>query len=609
MSARSTLARGIAALAVLLAADQAFAQTPAPGAPNKVLRYAFESAETGFDPVQIQDGYSLNVARMIFDAPFAYAYLGKPGTRILATASEQPTISSDSRTFTIHIKPGIYFADDPAFDGKKRELVAADYLYTLKRIADPRWKSPNWSGLEDSKITGLNAAHDAAIRSGRFDYDAPIEGLRLIDRYTYQIHTDRPNPRFEAMTESARYGAMAREVVERYGDDIMSHPVGTGPFRIVEWRRSTFIALERNANFREEIFDNEADPDDADAVQLAARLKGKRLPFLDRIEISIIPEQQPRWLAFLNGEQDLMYEVPRLLAPLAVPNGKLSPTLQALNVRMERVPSIDVTFLVFNVEDPVVGGYTPAQVALRRAISMAFDAPELIRAMYKGQAFLAQTGIAPRTYGYDPNLTTELGNVNPARANAMLDAYGFIDRDGDGYRERPDGSPLTLLYSTQPEQTYRVQDEIFKRSMDRIHLRVDFRTAQWAEQLRMARNGKFQLWALASSATAPDGASVFSYTFGPEIGGYNLSRFRNDRFDELFRQQDAMADSPERLAIIREMNAIQAAYVPMHYIAHRYSIDLTYPWVLNYRHWPFVLSNFVRYVDIDTELERTLARH
>ncbi len=576
---------------------------------GKVLRYAFEIAETGFDPVQLSDLYSRIITDQIFEAPLAYGYLAPPGTLVPLTATGLPEVSQDFRTWTFHIRPGIYFADDPAFDGKRRELVAADYVYSIKRHFDPRWKSVQVSDLEANDILGMNAMRDAALGGARFDYDREVPGLRTLDRYTFQVRLGRPNPRFAStLADSSVMGAVAREVVEKYGDAIMEHPVGTGPYRLVEWRRSSFMAFEKNPGFREAFYDLQADPKDAAAVAVAAKLEGRRIPMIDRVEVSVIEESQPRWLSFLNAEQDVLETLPEDLAPVAIPNNKASPTLQKKGVTVWRAPRIDMSYTVYNMEHPVLGGYAPGKVALRRALNLALDTGDIIRSRYKYQAFPAQSIVMPATYAYDASLRTEMGETDAARANAILDAYGYVDRDGDGWREMPDGAPLELEYSTQPDQRSRIIDEIWKRSMNAIHVRLRFKTAKWPEQLRMARNGQFMMWGLGSAASGPDSASVLRNFYGPATGAENLARFRNARFDALFDEQDALVDGERRLADIREMQKIFTAYAPANVISHRYAIDMAYPWVIGYRRWPFVRS-WWKYTDVDTDLRRkTLGR-
>ena len=593
-------------LAVALAGPAATAQ----GAQRKVLRYALEIAETGFDPVEISDFYSRDVTGNIFDAPLRYAYLAAPGTVEPATADGMPEVSSDYKTFTIHIKKGIYFTDDPAFQGKKRELTAADYVYSYKRIFDPHWNCPNYDTFEPLGVLGMQALRDEAIKGGHFDYDRPVEGLKTLDRYTFQINLSSASPRFLLnLADGSNMGAVAREVVEKYGDGIMAHPVGTGPFRLVEWRRSSFIALERNPDYRTDIFHVTPDPSDPGAQQIARELDGKRLPLIDRVELSIIEESQPRWLSFLNGEADFLGTMPRDMSDLALPNGKPAPNLVKKHIQIERVPQIDVTLLPYNMDNPVIGGYTPEKIALRRAISLGYDTAESIRTYYKFQALPAQSLIMPGEYGYDPNLRTENGLTSVARAKALLDQYGYIARHGTRWRDNPDGSPLVVEISTEPDQRSRIADEILQKSLDALDIRCRFKVAKWPDQMKAARAGNYMIWSLGQSATGPDPTEILRMGFGPAAGADNLSRFRLAAYDDLFIKQDQMPDGPERLAVLRQMIALLVAYAPMKLEAHRYVIDMAYPWVRYYRHWPFTIATFWSYVDIDPALQARTLRH
>ena len=578
--------------------------THASAAEKKVLRYAYEVAETGFDPVQLSDLYSRNMVCQIFEAPIHFAYLGKPGTLEPLTAEALPEISADFKTFTFRIRKGIYFADDPAFKGQKRELVAQDYVYAIKRHYDPRWKSVAISDFLTNGILGMGELREAALKGKPFDYDTEVEGLRAIDRYTLQIKLGNANPRFaDTMADSSVVGAIAREVVEFYGDRIMEHPVGTGAFRLAEWRRSSFIALEKNPNFREEVFALEPDPSDAWAVETAAKLKGKRLPLIDRMEVSIIEESQPRWLAFLNAEQDILETLPEDLAPIAIPNNKASPTLEKKHVTVWRAPRIDDYMAVYNMEHPVIGGYTPEKVALRRAINLAMNTDDMIRTRYKYQAFRAESMIMPATWPYDPEMRTEVGVTDVARANAILDVYGYKDRDGDGWREMPDGSPLELEISTQPDQRSRIIDEIWKTSLSAIHVRVKYKVAKWPEQLRMTRNGQFMIWYLGLSATSSDGANSLRYFYGPAVGAENLARFRNADFDATFERQAKLPNGPERRKEILDLVRIYTAYAPGNVFVHRIVIDMSYPWVVGYKRWPFT-RDWWKYVDVDLDVRK-----
>ncbi|MES2101500.1 MAG: ABC transporter substrate-binding protein [Pseudomonadota bacterium] len=596
---RSFVFRGAAALAGSWLAPWAMAQ-PAPSASaQKVLRYAIRVAETGFDPAQISDLYSSLIASNIFDALYQYEFLARPVRLRPSTAVALPEASADFKHFTIRIKPGIFFADDPAFKGVRRELTAADYVYAIKRHFDPRWKSPTYQTLENNKILGLDELRQAAIRNKTpFDYDAPVEGLRALDKYTIQFRLGLPNPRFaDALSDPARTGAMAREVVEFYGDKIMDHPVGTGPFRLKEWRRSSLIVLEKSPGYRDEFYNEEAPAGDPLAQAALAKLKGRKLPMVDRVEISVIEQPQPRWLSFVNREMDLVWQVPEDFTNIAIPNNQVAPNLAKQGVYQVRYQRNDASMSYFGMENPVVGGYTPGKVALRRAISLAVNVEEEIRVVRRGQAIVAQSVVAPGLYGYDAGFKSEMGEFNRGKAQALLDLYGYVDKDGDGWREQPDGTPLTIEYATQPDDLSRQLITQWKKNMDAIGVRMVFKTAQWPENLKASRAGKLMMWGVAWTG-GPDGEEFLVLGNGPDKGQANHARFDNAEYNRLYQQQRIMADGPERLQMMTRMKEILVAYMPYKAHVHRIWTDLAQPWVVGYHRNLFV-PDFWRYIDID----------
>jgi ABC-type transport system substrate-binding protein len=603
----SPLLRRLAGAALLLGCSAIKAAAPAETAqPPKVLKYAFLVAETGFDPSQLSDLYSRTITAHIFETLYQYDHLARPVKIKPLTAVDMPEVSADFKTWTIRIKPGIYFADDAAFGGKKRELVAADYVYSFKRFADPALKSPVWSTFEDAGILGLKALRQQALESKKpFNYDREIEGLRALDRYTLQIRTEQGRPHLlqSLLAGSDLYGALAREVVEHYGDKIMAHPVGTGPFMLKSWRRSSLMVLEKNPNYRERYYDAEPAADDAEGQALLARFKGRRIPMVDRVEIAVIEEAQPRWLSFLNAEKDFLERVPADFISQALPHGQLAPNLAKRGIQGLRIVGPESTMTVFNMEDPVVGGYTPDKIALRRAVSLAIDVQREIQLVRRGQAIPAQSPVVPHTIGYDAQFKSSMSDFDPARAKALLDLYGYKDVDGDGWRELPDGSPLTLTRNTQPDNASRQLDEIMQKNMAQIGLRLAFKTAKWPENLKSVRGGKFQIWGVASSADKPDAQAALQRLYGPATGGQNLSRFKMREFDAIYERMQTLPDGPERLALIHEAKRIAAVYLPYRNHVHRLLTDLAQPWVIGYRR-PLFWQEWWHMVDIDESKKR-----
>ena len=596
--------RPLAAAVVAVTASLALAASSAPptaarATTTKVLRYALRVAETGFDPAQISDLYSSTLAANIFDALYEYEFLARPVRLRPNTATALPETSADFRTFTIRVRPGIYFSDDPAFKGVRRELTAADYVYSIKRHFDPRWKSPTYTTLNNNRIVGLDEVRQAALRDKTpFDYDKPVEGLRALDRYTIQFKLAEPNPRFtDQLRDPARTGAVAREVVEFYGDKIMEHPVGTGPYRLAQWRRSSLIAFEKNPAYRDVFYREEAPRDDPLAQAAVRRLAGRKLPMIDRIEISIIEQPQPRWLAFANREMDVIEQVPEDFTYVAIPNDKVAPNLAKQGIYEVRYLRNDSRMSYFAMENPVVGGYSAEKVALRRAIALAVNVDEEIRVVRRGQAIPAQSVMAPGLWGYDPAFRSEMGVFDRAKAQALLDLYGYVDRDGDGWRDQPDGKPLVLEYATEPDDLNRQLITQWQKNMDAISVRIVFRNAQWPENLKASRAGKLMMWGVSWTG-GPDGEEFLVLGDGAEKGQANHARFDLAEYNRLFQVQRALPDGPERMRVMTRMKEILVAYMPYKAHVHRIWTDLAQPWVVGYHRNLFV-RDFWRYIDID----------
>ncbi len=394
--------------------------------------------------------------------------------------------------------------------------------------------------------------------------------------------------------------AVAREVVEAYGDAstwVMANPVGTGPYRLKEWRRGQKITLEANPNYREEHFP--AAPPDADAATnaVASQMKGKRLPQIGRIEISIIEESNPQLLAFNSGELDYANVPADLVAKVLDGNNRLLPPYAKEGVTLHRAVQPALQFTYFNMEDPVVGGYTAERIGLRRAIIMGFNTPDLIKVWYQNQATPATQPVPPDVSGHIAGLDVH-APYDPPTARALLDKLGYKDRDGDGFRELPDGRPLTLMMGSQPTGRERERDELWKKSMDSIGIRVDFVKQKWPDLLKMSRAGKLQFWQVGWITTAGDGDAFMQLLYGPNAAQSNLGRFRNAEYDELYVKSKRVPPGREREELYAKMDRIAAVYDPMDLGVYRIENTLARPWLLGYKKNIYVEHGW-KYYDID----------
>jgi len=588
-------------LVVLMGAASAPSPTAAQADPNKVLRVAFPVAETGFDPQATNDLYSAFVERAIFDSPYTYDYLARPFKLVPNTAVALPEISADGRTWTFRIKPGIYFNDDPAFKGQKRELTAADYIYSWKRVLDPKVRSQNLQTFDDL-FEGSDAAIARAKETGKFDYDAPMEGLLALDRSTIRIRLKRPSYDLLSNLTTTAAAAVAREVIDAYGDAstwAMQNPVGTGPYRLKEWRRGQKIVLEANPGFRDVTFPDSSDPADREIV---AKMKGKKLPRIGRVEITIIEESQPRLLAFEKGDLDYV-EVPNdLVWNVMGKDNKLLPRFAKAGIALARGVQPAVSYTYFNMEDPVVGGYSTEKIALRRAIGMSYNVDEDIRVLRQGQGMPATQVVPPGVTGHDPKFSGHT-KFDPAGAKALLDKFGYVDRDKDGWRDLPNGKPMVLKIAMTPSALDRQRSELWQRNLTAVGIRVEFSNQKFPDLIKMALAGQLQAWGLGNISGTPDGYQFLGLLYGGFAGLSNLSRFKQPDYDSLYDQSRSLPDSPERTKLFGEMTRIVAAYSPWMLNAYRIENIAVYPWVIDYKHNAFQGHPWM-YYDIDLKMPR-----
>ena len=573
----------VATAAPLLAAD-----------PAKVLRVALPRAETGFDPAQASEIYSGAVIAAIMEPPLTFDYLARPVKLAPLTAQALPEVTDEGKRYTLKLRKGIYFASDPAFKGRRRELTAADYVYSIERLVDPKNRSPNAFYVE-GKIAGLDAlAAKAKANGGRLDYGAHVAGLETPDRYTLRITLTHSDYTFAQVLALPALSAVAREVVEAYPNDVAAHPVGTGPYRLKEWVRASKIVLEANPGFRGFTWDFEPGDDPVDRT-IAARMRGVRMPQVGTIEISVMEEPQSAWLAFQRGELDIL-NVPSTFAPVALPNGKLAPDLARQGVYLSRILLPAINYTAFNLTDPVVGGLSNDKIALRRAIVMAYDIDAEVNVIRKGQAEPLSMPIPPGVAGFDPRYHNGLRHDREA-ANALLDRFGY--RKGpDGHRRLPDGKPLVLHYASQTDALAREFDELWQQAMDAIGIRLVIDKGRFSDQIREAIACHHQLWSYGWIADYPDGDNFMQLLYGGNVGQSNVACYKSPTYDALYRQSRLLPDSPARTRLYEQMARQFEADTPWRLGTAPYQNSLVRPRVIGYKAHPVLLADWI-YVDVE----------
>ncbi len=522
--------------------------------PSKILRITFQAAETGFDPVKVSDYYSGTVIEAIFDPLLTYDYLARPAKLVPNTAAALPQVTDQGRTYRVTVKPGIHFADDPVFKGRKRELTALDYAYSLRRFLDPKNRSPY-----------------AFLFEG-------ISGIETPDRYSLVIRLKQPDFNFSHVLAFSLSGAVAREAIEHYGDESAAKPVGSGPFRLKSYTRSSKIVLEANPGYREVTRD------------------GGRLPRIGGVEISIMEETQSRWLAFQRGDTDIEYQLAEVAPTFITADGQLKPEFAKRGIKLERSVDPEIIYLYFNMQDKTVGGLSKEKIALRRAIAMAYKVEDQIRIIRKGQSIRAQYPIPPGVAGHDPEYRSSIGH-DPRAANALLDRFGYR-KGADGFRRLPNGDALVIRYSSTPSERDRQFDELMKRSLDSIGVRLEIHKDRFPELIKLENQCRLMMRGAAWIADYPDGDNFMQLLYGPNTGQSNNACYRSPEYDKRYERSRLLPDGAERNKLYREMARIMETDTVWMLTDSRYRNVLMQPRVKGYTKHPVMHAEWL-YIDLE----------
>jgi ABC-type transport system substrate-binding protein len=370
-----------------------------------------------------------------------------------------------------------------------------------------------------------------------------------------------------------------------------------------DWKHSDRITLVANpastAVFHSSVSaDTAADPADR---AIARALEGQKLPRVDRVEVKIAEEFQGRMLGFLNGEYDYLEQVPESMTKMVIANGKLKPELAARGMQLYRFPVLQTYYMWMNMEDPVLGGYSKEKVALRRAISLSYNSAEDIALLKQGFAIKAESPLPPGVLGYDPTYRSPVP-YDPTLANALLDRFGYDKRDPDGFRRMPTPgggtAPLTLQMSSEATVSGRLRDELWRKCLNAVGLRVVFKSDKKTEIIKASRLGKVQMFESNWIADFPDGDNFYQLLYGPNADRANYARFNLPAYNERYEQAHALKDGPARQKLYFEMNQLIHAYNPWVPLTHVLSADIRQPWLKNYKRHPVEFTQW-RYLDVD----------
>ncbi len=552
--------------------------------PENSIQFAMNINLSSLDPVQSSNSATNEVVSNIFEGLLQYSYLKRPLVVEPALADGMPKVSKDGLVHTFKIKPGVKYQDSDVFPDKKgREVKAADFIYSWKRLADPKTKSEGW-WIFDGKIKGFNEWRDK-LTKGEATYDTPIEGLQAPDDHTLIVTLTKPYYQLDYVLTMPYAAVVPKEAVDKYGAEFMNHPLGTGPFTFESWIRGNKVVLKKNPTWHGENYPTEGEAGDKEKGFLADA--GKPLPFVDALVFHEVPEDQPRWLNLMKGNFDFA-GIPKdnFDAAMDGPN-QLKPALTEKGLRLIVYPWPDVVYIGFNMQDPIIG----KKPELRQALCYAFDQKTASEKFYNNRVITAHSPISPGMEAYDPEFKNPCKEYNLEKAKALMKKAGY-----------PDGKGLPPIeYSFAGSTTGRQMAEYVSQQFEKIGVKTNLVSNSWPQFQDRLRNKKAQMFGIAWGADYPDPENMMQLLYGPnESPGPNSSNYHNKDFDALYRQAAKTPPGPARAKLYQKMRDIFVKDLPWIPTVHRLGYYIVHDWVSNFKPHETIKGEY-KYLRVDVK--------
>jgi len=552
----------------------------------------------GFDPVKAGDVSSALAASKVFEGLLQYAYLDRPYRVEPLLAESLPKVSRDGLTYTFEIRKGIYFQDDPCFKqtgGKGRELVAEDFVYSMKRISDMKAGSSGYWAFNE-RIVGLDAWRESTGGEAPSDYSKEIEGLRALDNYTLQIKLTRPYPQLLWILTMHYSFAVPREAVEYYGKEFVNHPVGTGPYILKSYRQNYRYEFVRNPKWAEtgriDRYPDRAAP--GTDPQLLADA-GKPVPFIDRIIQYVIEDSTTEWLMFLTGQLESSGVSRDNWEAVITQDKMLAGELAKRGIRLLSSPTLDLFYIGFNMDDPVVG----KNKKLRQAMTCAFNTDEYIK-FYNNRIVRPNGPIPSGVSGYSDQPSPFSFDLD--RAKKLLAEAGYPEGKDPKTDRR---LQLTLELGSAENAEFRQAAELFANFMEKIGVVVKLSFNNWPTFLEKMERRQAQLFSLGWVADYPDAENFLQLFYAPNSSpGPNHANYGNAEFDKLYEQIREMQDTPERTALYRQMSDIVVEDCPWIFTSNPLSYGLHHQWLGNYMYHDFPYG-MIKYYKLDNAARKS----
>ncbi len=535
---------------------------------EKVLYLPMEtSGPNSLDPVKGSSQYDSRASSYVYQTLLQYNYLQRPLKLEPLLLTEMPEVSEDGKLYRFKLRQDVFFHDDECFpNGKGRQLVSEDFFYSLKRMACEKNQPKSWWLMADT-IVGFDEFKVEQNESDEFDYDAPVEGMRIINDHEFEVQLKEPFYRFTYTLAMFQTAVVPREAVEHYGKKFSRHPVGTGPFLLKKWEAGSSMTFVKNPNYWEETYPNDPGLKEDGSEPYLGYLRdkelgfyqdaGKRLPIVDRVELKMFVQKQPMWLKFRIRELDYTAVPAENFSEAYIKRTqKLREEYADVGIRSEPVPLVDMIYYGFNMEDEDFGGYDDKHKWLRQAISLAIDWEERNEAFYNNLNGIYDGPIPASLAGHPKNGSLPYAYRGPdlVRARKLLVKAGYPGGEG---------VPKLVFFTSRTARLAEMA-EMSKRHLAKIGIQLDVRLVDFSTLTDALRNRRAPFFGLSWVSDYPDAENFLQLFYGP-FKSPSSNNFNYDRpeYNKLYERIRVMSHSSERTELYEQMRDMVIEDAPM----------------------------------------------
>lgn len=640
---------------------------------QQVLYSSFSERPKHLDPAAAYSSNEYTFVAQIYEPPFQYHYLKRPYQLTPLTAQKMPelvyldkqlqVLPADSPAsqiaftdYIITIKPNIYFQPHPALAKNKqgeylyhhlslaettslenlqdftetgsRELIAEDYVYQIKRLANPKVQSPIAEMMKSYIVGFAEFSQQLSSQTSLATFTSmPLSGVTALDKYQYRIRIHGKYPQFIYWLAMPFFAPMPWEAEAFYSQAGLNEknitldwfPLGTGAYYLAENNPNRRMTLVKNPNFHLEIYPTEGESNDVSTGLL--KDAGKRLPFIDKVVFTLEKETIPYWTKFLQGYYDASGiasdSFDQAIQYNAAGGMTLTDSMREKGIQLQTAVETSSFYMGFNMLDATVGGRSETAKKLRQAIAIAVDFEEFIAIFRNGRGFPAQGALPPGIFGYAEG---EAG-INPvvydvvkqsAQRKSLAKAQQLMREAGyaDGIDPKTN-APLILYFDTMSASIDdRPMMNWYRKQFEKLGITLVIRATDYNRFQEKMRSGNAQIFVWGWNADYPDPENFFFLLYGGnakvKYGGENASNYQNPEFDRLFETMRNMDNSSERYAIIQQLQALIRQDSPWVFGFHPKTFSLYHRWYENIK-LNLMANNQLKYVRIDTQA-RSLQR-